>query len=344
MTEPVMVGDLVMMQVQAVIDERTTAICLHAAGQIQPVGPGVYETLAAEAAAAVERSTDEVVAKFRPGMSDDELEDLLAHLPPDVRAMAIKQIRDREAFLAMVPESTHQSIIDLIEHELRETLDGHLVADVGAVVEEVAETATNAAEVLARAQYRRSRLDDHSALLVYEGQGYMPVNETLRYGRGPRTIVVDGVTHRTIDVVNDMTRLIAESGRIDEPITLWRGVRNVPDELQVGRTFTEKAFTSTSVNQKSAMQFTAGSEPTLLEIRVPEGHRVRPMNASDYDYDREVPVFSAPGIQSGEGEVLLQRGARYNVVGERQDTIDGNRVRVLEMEVEGYDVYRDGGT
>jgi hypothetical protein len=129
---------------------------------------------------------------------------------------------------------------------------------------------------------------------------------------------------------------------LDEPATVWRGIREVADKLDVdlnrdltGTEWTEKSFSSTSVDPNVASIFT--SEDVLLRLHVPVG--VGAVQLDSRPTTRE---------HTREAEVLLERGLRMRVVGESHEPIGGGgtvwrdgkpvatpptRYRVLEVEV-----------
>lgn len=132
-----------------------------------------------------------------------------------------------------------------------------------------------------------------------------------------------------------------EHSKTTEPMIVYRGVQDVEAlrNVKVGDTFTDKGYTSTSVNPQTAMifarteitpdglskmggkyNFSTGDEEKVdyditytMVIKVPEGTGI-------------IPVKTGLGFDK-EQEVILQKGLTYKVVAIHKDS------RTMEIEV-----------
>lgn len=108
--------------------------------------------------------------------------------------------------------------------------------------------------------------------------------------------------------ITSIDEAMAISQTVDPITTVYRGVHDVdlvfpggaPPGSLSGRTWTDRAFFSTSEDERIGRVFAAGENGVLMEVRVPRGtHAVR-----------------VPGL---EDEILLDRNLTFRVTGERVD-------------------------
>lgn len=113
------------------------------------------------------------------------------------------------------------------------------------------------------------------------------LNEALREGQEvPRELRVH---------LRNMDRAFADAPTLKKGITLYRG-------LDRGDVFNDAAFASTTLKPHIALNFTNMADCCIMKITVPPGAKVLPISL----------VSSMPG----EGEVLLDRGAKWYITGE----------------------------
>jgi ADP-ribosyltransferase exoenzyme/F like protein len=146
------------------------------------------------------------------------------------------------------------------------------------------------------------RQEVSDAFAGYRGIGSARTNKQLREGGfvGPR--------------VASMDKAFAKS-QLKDDVLVYRGGRGLefgsPDSWPAdltGRTWTEKAFTSTSYDPKSSRPF--ASDGVLMRIFAPKGTRAVGLS-------RE----SVPGGAVGEGEILLDRGMSFRVIADHGRTL-----------------------
>jgi hypothetical protein len=102
-----------------------------------------------------------------------------------------------------------------------------------------------------------------------------------------------------------------------EPLTVWRGLRNLGERIGVdldadlvGATWTERSFPSTSIDPEVAAVFT---DDVLLRLHVPAG--VGAIQLDSRPTSRE---------HTREAEVLLPRGLHLRVIGESEVPVGGD--------------------
>lgn len=99
----------------------------------------------------------------------------------------------------------------------------------------------------------------------------------------------------------NLTKIFSEVPPLTAPVTLYRGVDR-------GDVFSsDAAFASTTLRPERTIRFTDGFGCCLLQITVPPGARVLPL----------VDVSLVPK----ESEVLLDRGATWNVTGKGEEFV-----------------------
>lgn len=170
-----------------------------------------------------------------------------------------------------------------------------------------------------------SRAED-VGLRSYQGYGYETINGRLRGGGRP-----DAEERAVIAGLDSALR----RSRLREPVETYRGMvatpgspaANLLNQLRPGATFTDKAYTSTTVDPKGVDRFLGnlGPQPTgtrtvKMKVRLPAGTPAVYLNAATPP--RGMTNFTK------EYELLVARGGTYRVIG-RTD-----RGTTTEIEVE----------
>lgn len=159
---------------------------------------------------------------------------------------------------------------------------------------------------------------DWELLHGYAGGDFGPANRVLRgIENGERPGLADA-----------FDRLLAGSRTTDD-LVVYRGLRTGqgvfgprsqwPDDF-TGFQWTDRGFLSTSVSESSAAEFAGtvgGPGGILLRVRVPRGTGALDLRHAPLD----------------EGEVLLDRGLSLRVVGQSTRQVNGQTVRVLDVDV-----------
>jgi hypothetical protein len=158
-------------------------------------------------------------------------------------------------------------------------------------------TVPSEAEFKAAAQeaYRAAAEAEFKNAHFYTGSGHGPINAFLRTGESPQDLT------STVRSLDGWTT----GQQFGSPTVLWRGggIGSGAD-LEVGSTFADPAFVSTSLDQAQASSF--GGD--LWEIRAPSG--------TSFGY-------GAPG----EGEAILPRGSMFEV--QSVEDIGGGRLKYV---------------
>lgn len=149
------------------------------------------------------------------------------------------------------------------------------------------------------------------ALESYRDIGFHDLNRDLNLGR-----VNAGTAARTVAGLDEAMH----ASPLASEVVTYRGVGSLPKGITgaVGETWTNGAYSSTTADVKTAAGF-GRDGGTVLRLRVPAG--VGGVQLS------EMPRGGR--ADEREGELLLQRGLVYRVVG--RSTVDG--VPVIDVEV-----------
>lgn len=137
-----------------------------------------------------------------------------------------------------------------------------------------------------------------AALRRYTSDGYETINGSLR-GWTPATAA-------TRDHVDALDTLLGRAA-LDEPTTVFRGVGprvfEAYRQLRVGTTFTDSAFSSTSLSRDIAEEFFEenNAEGWIFTLRLPEGFRA-------------LKVTKASSVGEREREILIPRGVTWKVL------------------------------
>lgn len=161
-----------------------------------------------------------------------------------------------------------------------------------------------AAEKYAEDDYKRYTLspDEKHAMKEYTGTTYEPINNSLRNGG-------DGGTYKKeVDALTDAINKTS----VREAVVSYRGMSDGAanallkqagasnfDEL-VGRVISDKGFVSTTLSENTAREFGR----YIFETTLPKGSKALMPNGDSYS--------------PWEHEVILQRGARFNITGTRK--------------------------
>ncbi len=155
------------------------------------------------------------------------------------------------------------------------------------------------------------------ALSTYQGGEYRAINDGLRSdGKPPAKY---NATVKAMDAAIDKHTL-------SEPVTVHRGMdfdrpgaREAIDKMEVGKTYSDKAYMSTTFDKEITHVFNDRETPgASMEIRVPKGNHAAYMNAASDN----------PHVNH-EKELLLPRNTQYRVVS-KTPTDNGYHV-VLEV-------------
>lgn len=163
-------------------------------------------------------------------------------------------------------------------------------------------SATNQAYELSDSHTSKLNKKQIDAAQTYTGNDYSDINGGLRSGKVPRQYET---TVRNLDSAIDQSRL-------PDNTVLYRGMNMSPDmaaNMKPGAVFSDKAYTSTSINPRIPESFARGEGKTLMRIKARAGSKgLAVNNISNFD---------------GEHEILLPRGSRYKVTGMYKDKRTG---------------------
>jgi phage portal protein BeeE len=162
---------------------------------------------------------------------------------------------------------------------------------------------------------------DPDALSMYRGDYYVVINDDLRANDWEGSD--SEWTIRTIDTAMENSKLTQDVmvHRGVKDMSLFRGVNT--DESLVGLEYIEDAYSSTTADKAVTEEFWAPGG-AIINLRVPAG--VGAIQLSDFGPPPE-PGHERP--VTDEAELLLQRGLRVRITGDRVV----NRIRELDAEV-----------
>lgn len=147
--------------------------------------------------------------------------------------------------------------------------------------------------------------DIKRSLVLYTGALFDRFNESLRRGK------VLSAQHRSH--LNNIDIAFEASPQLEETITVYKG-------LDTEDIFSDKAFISTSLYRRAALEF-SGQQCCLLQITVPPGSKILPLSG----------ISRSPH----EAEILLDRDGELKVTGEKIDR-RRNNVKVLFVSYTGW--------
>lgn len=129
----------------------------------------------------------------------------------------------------------------------------------------------------------------NSLLEYYVGQGSYLINTYLRKEH-------DNNTTKTPDVIVSLDNLFKKIPPTTKDIIVYRGIHS---SYEINTNFSEKGYTSTSLNEKVGKLFAPKQGCCLLKIIIPKGSKV-------------IPLFGYS--MSSESEVLLPRNATFKII------------------------------
>ena len=116
------------------------------------------------------------------------------------------------------------------------------------------------------------------ALTIYSQMNYNSINHRLRTGRDGSDIE---------EILKDLTACPSMKGKVYRGVSLMR-----VKHLQIGDTYMDKAFLSTSRNKEQAISFAEGrTKPALLELTSKTGRDIAFVST----YPKEEEVLFPPG-------------------------------------------------
>lgn len=144
-------------------------------------------------------------------------------------------------------------------------------------------------------RYKDLSQKEIDALIAYGGPNYKPINDALRKGEMPGGI---NATH-----VKNLDIAMAGAKPIPEDVVVFRGRPSAKNIAAIGEIVDMPSFTSTSVDPKVAMNFSADGG-VIFEMRAPKG--------------KSLPGIFMPLIEGipfkSESELLLPRGTKFKVI------------------------------
>ena len=161
-----------------------------------------------------------------------------------------------------------------------------------------------------------------AALRNYQSSGYLDINAVLRGSPEAKTLS-ENAKRIVKERVSALDAAIAAAPPLAEEAVVFRGLNlRAGFKPEVGATFTDKAFVSTSLDRSAAEAFRdrGGARPTaLVEIHVPAGMRGLRVEG--------VSKRSNENMRK-EKEILLRRGSRFVVTSVATDPRGGYRLAV----------------
>lgn len=129
----------------------------------------------------------------------------------------------------------------------------------------------------------------------YTIQGSYVLNRDLREGQEPAGFHAE--------VMQDMDTALEDS-QVPEDMIVYRA-GNLPEGVEVGDSFTDNAFVSTTLMQSYAAEYAAEHRSAVFEIRLPQGTQA--------GYVKKMSGFPK------EAEIIINRGSSFSVVGVNTD-------------------------
>lgn len=140
------------------------------------------------------------------------------------------------------------------------------------------------------------------ATKTYTGEAYTEINGGLRSGKIPPG-------HQ--QTVKELDSAIGQS-TLPENTVLYRGMEmnsTLRENIKPGATFTDKAYTSTSLDQGNPDRFAGGENGAVMRVKAPAGQKGLALQSiSDYPEEKEV---------------LLPRGTSYKITSVTRDPSTG---------------------
>lgn len=174
--------------------------------------------------------------------------------------------------------------------------------------------ATNRAYELSEGHTSKLSRQQKSAAETYTGGDYQDINGGLRSGKVPAKY------KKTVEHLDSAI----DQSRLPENTTLYRGMNMTPamrERMRPGATFSDAAYTSTSINPRVPDSFARGDGKTMMRIKAPKGTKGMAVNnVSNFD---------------GEHEVLLPRNTGYRITNVYHDKRTG--MTYVDAEILGGD-------
>lgn len=163
---------------------------------------------------------------------------------------------------------------------------------------------------------KNSSIESAKALEIYTSDKYKEVNNALRDEKlNPQSSEVTD-----IDItVDDLDRLIGNSNETSATVEVFRGIRGggFLGEIKVGQGFTDKAYTSTTLDPRMALtSFSSPRSGKILRITVPKG--TKGIYVPDWFGAKDERAQTKK-----EQEFILPRGSSFKVT-----NIQGNVISV----------------
>lgn len=172
--------------------------------------------------------------------------------------------------------------------------------------------------------YKGITAEENAAVSAYtQGSGFHhDVNGFLRGLPGYQT--PNGNTQQIID---GMDSIIGKATPLKQPVITYRGMSLPFDQFQVGQTFTDSGFVSTSHSLETALSFTREwtTQPVVFQMQIPKGAKVLDPIAARGAFTGGLPD-ALP-----EQELILPRNTKLRIL-DRVDFFDDSN-RKLPMYV-----------
>jgi hypothetical protein len=315
---------LVLRQARAVVDNRTTMVCLHISGAITSTDLP-FETLAGDFMdPPFHIHCRTIVGPWMPGMVNDLAEEANAEMQR--RPKKDRRIGPDGEIGGRVPPPSDVNSPTGFSFPGSEEAAWKPKRRPAALPEAPPLSKDQAADWFNKHAHLPSEAERYSVGL-YVGGGRM--NGQLRDDK------FDDLTREHIKTID---KLIGKQAPTKDPILVYRGMspQFIPEEGDlVGVTIKDPAYLSTALDVTNATLFsgrTGNQGGVLLEITLPEGSKVLPMNLALMRDQSDVPEeFREPAdVLKGESEILLPHGTALRVVSDAPSTIAGIVYRLVK--------------
>lgn len=353
--------DLILKQWVSVIDERTTMVCLDAAGMVRPVDEpfdtinGSYDSPPAHIhcrsvvqpymrgfGQEIKKKANAEIQKRPLSQRRKGPDGYTGKLPPKptpqvtVADDVVRSADDLEAQIAMIQEERAPMIKQLLDDAYgRKALDPVLKAKLEAQSQALYNEQMALRELIAQAKPTPVLLrasDDAKAayddlVRALDDDARMSVQRFA--GNEYRQINGSIPEGKTLslrgvnpDYVDDIRSIDGSMDSIAGK-TLYRGMTNGLDDLRVGDVVTSNGFVSTSTDVHTAAGFSQSAGSVTGTVQVGDTVTLFRISAG--------PRAQGVAINRAEYEVLLKRGSKLKVTGFSNETIDGVHYRFVEV-------------
>jgi len=217
----------------------------------------------------------------------------------------------------------HAGRVGLVGGSAKNTVNFNIKRDNSQVIFDKSGAMKYGESILSEGELTQNEIN---TIIDYKKNGYYrPINNRLRNRLNE---------HGTWDneKVDEWISLLDSSikkSKLPKDTVVYRGINS--NRLEIGDTFTDKAFTSTTMYRKHAYSWTyrksfKSGKYVVFEINLPKGSNA--LFADDRNLDN-----------MGEFEFLLPHGLTYKIVGEYEDIYkDGHSskkipIRILQLEI-----------